>query len=127
MDGSADDSGAWEYGRLEVLINSVWSILDEDFFAQDLGRRGARVACRSLGFATGAQLLVGASSPFPAPKGSIRLTNGITCDGSEVSLADCDIIIPDYDLSDYSGTSQLSAIALICSNPSGVPCTSPSN
>lgn len=38
--------GAWEYGRLEVLINGFWSIIDEGRFGKDLGRRGALVACR---------------------------------------------------------------------------------
>jgi len=120
--GSADAGGAWEYGRLEVLINSIWSVVEEGFFSQDLGRRGAQVACRSLGFAAGAQLLVGQSSPFPASTGSLSLTNEITCDGSETSLADCDITIRDYDNFDYGGALQQTAVALICSNPSGVPC-----
>ena len=125
MGGSADAGGAWEYGRLEVLINSIWSVVEEGSFAQDLGRRGAQVACRSLGFAAGAQLLVGQSSPFPAPIGSLSLANDITCDGSETSLADCDITIQEYDIFDYAGASRQTAVALICSNPSGVLCPSP--
>ena len=127
MGGSADEGGAWEYGRLEVLVNSIWSVVEDSFFSpeQDFGRRGAQVACRSLGFAAGAQLLVGDSSPFPSSTSSRSLTAGITCDGSETSLADCDINIRDHDRSDYAGSVLHTAVALICSNPSGVPCCAP--
>ena len=124
MGGSADAGGAWEYGRLEVLINSIWSVVEDELSVQDFGHRGAQVACRSLGFAAGAQLLVGQSSPFPASTGSFSLTNDITCDGSETSLADCDITIRDYEYSNY-GAVQYTAVALICSNPSGLPCPAP--
>ena len=119
VDGGADTAGAWEYGRLEVLINSVYTIVGERSNS-DIGRRGAQVACRSLGFAAGAQLLVGESSPFPGPPGSMRLSVSITCDGSEASLSDCDIEVPDYNFGgDYDGGEIPFAAALICTNPSG--------
>ena len=118
MGGSADEGGAWEYGRLEVLINGMWSVI----LFQDLGRRGEQVACRSLGFDAGAQLLVGQSSPFPGPPGSLRLTNDILCEGSETSLAECDITIRE---NDNGRVSLQSASALICSNPSGGICPAP--
>ena len=121
MGGSADEGGAWEYGRLEVLINGIWSFVKEEFSFEGIGLRGAQVACRSLGFAAGAQLVVGESSPFPASSGSLSLANEITCDGSETSLADCDITILASDRSDATLLQQ-TAVALICSNPSGVLC-----
>ena len=124
VDGGADTGGAWEYGRLEVLINSVYTTVAERRGSQ-IGRRGAQVACRSLGFAAGAQLRVGQSSPFPAPAGSVSLTDDIACDGSETSLADCDITILDYDEFDVTDPFQQTAVALICSNPSGVLWSAP--
>ena len=118
--GSADAGGAWEYGILEVLINSVYSIVEER--GEDFGRRGAQVACRSLGFTAGAQLLAGRSSPLPAPSTSPQVVRDITCDGSEASLADCDIRTRDYDYSfDYGFDVNPSSVALICTTPSGAP------
>ena len=121
--GSADAGGAWEYGRLEVLIDSIWTVLGEEPSGKSIGRRGAQVACRSLGFAAGAQPLVGRSSPFPGPPGSVRLIRRIECDGSEASLSGCDIEFPDIDFRDdyyYSEGVLRFAAALICTNPSGV-------
>ena len=114
--GSADAGGAWEYGRLEVLINSVYAIVGERSFGVVIGRRGAQVACRSLGYAAGAQLLVGRSSPFPGSPGSFRLAGSIVCDGSEASLSDCDIRIVDFRSDDDV---MPFATAVICTNPSG--------
>lgn len=122
--GSADAGGAWEYGILEVLINSVYSIVEER--GEDFGRRGAQVACRSLGFTAGAQLLAGRSSPLPAPSTSPQVVRDITCDGSEASLADCDIRTRDYDYSfDYGFDVNPSSVALICTTPSG--CDAPAS
>ena len=122
-DGSADAGGAWEYGRLEVLINGVYTILVDRGLISPIGRRGAQVACRSLGYATGAQLHVGNSSPLPGPPGSFTLSDRIVCNGSESSLSGCDIIFPDVDYSgDYSDGVRPFAVNLICSGPSGVVC-----
>lgn len=83
------------------------------------------MACRSLGFAAGAELLVGESSPFPGPPGSTRLGAIISCDGAETSLSDCDITIPDDGPTfDYFEGVRPFAAALICTNPSGVLHTS---
>eukprot|EP00892_Ulva_mutabilis_P007289 jgi/Ulvmu1/4932/UM204_0003.1 len=116
--GSADAGGSWEYGRLEVLINSVWSVIDDRF--RRFGRRGAQVACRTLGFATGAQILVGESSPFPAPNNAPVLIRDVTCDGSEATLAACEIDTDDNYFYDYGNSNSIQqAVALVCSNPSG--------
>lgn len=91
VDGRVDTGGRWEYSRLEVNIDGVWTIIGQRTLPEDLGRRGVQVACRSLGYATGAQLLVGDSSPFPGHPGSSRLTTGIDCSGAESSLGECAI------------------------------------
>ena len=114
--GSADAGGTWEYGRLEVLIEGVWSIILEG----DLGRRGAQVACRSLGYATGAQLLVGSISPFPAVESGPNLISSIICEGSEDSLSDCSITLDNEDHRNlFVGESVPEAVAIICTTPSG--------
>ena len=120
VDGSADAGGAWEYGRLEVLIDSVWTVLAEGSFGDEIGRRGVQVVCRSLGFEAGAQMLAGLASPFPGPPGSVSLTNGIICNGTEASLSECVINPPDDYDRDYSEGVRPFAAALICTNPSGV-------
>lgn len=116
--GSAAPGGAWEYGRLEVLVNGFWSIIDEGRFGEDLGRRGALVACRDLGYATGAQLLAGRTSALPVadpPPVGIR---SVSCDGTEDVLTDCDI---EFSMDGYGFdySSGVGAVALVCSNPSG--------
>ena len=122
--GGADAGGAWEYGRLEVFINTEFTVVGERRFGTTIGRLAAQVACRSLGYATGAKLLAGASSPFPAPPGSITVINFIGCDGSEANLPDCGINIPEYGFrGDYDEDVQPFTASLICTNPSGVrPC-----
>lgn len=103
-------------------MNSLWSIVKERSFGDQFGRREAEVACRSLGFTTGAQLLVGDSSPFPAPSSAPGLVNEITCGGSESSLAECNIDVNDYDFGygdDYGSDLARRSAALICTSPSG--------
>ena len=66
--GQADPGGAWAYGRLQVFTGRFFSSLAEQTISnnnQELGVRGVAVACRSLGFATGAQLVSGISSRAP--------------------------------------------------------------
>ena len=119
--GSADADGAWEYGIIEVLVGGVYSVIDGP---RSFGRRGAQVACRSLGFATGAQLIVGRSSPLPAPLTSPTLIDSITCDGSEASLADCDIRTRESEsFYDYGFDVNIQSVALLCTTPSGAPDT----
>lgn len=116
---------------LEIVFNGVWSILREGAFKGDaLGWRGAHVACRSLGFDTGAQVLTGASAPFVAPMSAPDFIDRITCVGSEDDLAMCDIDVMPVE-SDFANGQQSSdyeadavlvtdAVALICTTPSGV-------
>ena len=92
---------------------------------QQLGRRGAQGACRSLGYSAGAQLLLGMSSPFPADEFARELERTFTCDGSEESLAECDTTraFPDYLNNRYCDLATRS-ISLICSTPSGAQTSS---
>lgn len=84
----------------------------------NFGRLGADVACRSLGFDVGAILLVGDSSPFPLTVANSPRLRRITCDGSESTLAGCDIDAYDFLIDD--GIIADEAVALICTTPSGV-------
>ena len=118
--GGADAGGAWEYGILEVLLSGFYSDLENGI--NRFGRRGAQVACRSLGFATGAQLLAGQSSPLPTPATSLTLISDITCDGSETSLADCNFRTltsePNIDYG-FDVDVNIQSVALLCTTPSG--------
>lgn len=122
VDGRADSEGAWAYGRLEVLADGVWSVLwTEPLRFNVLGRLGVQVACRSLGFDTGAQLLVGEASPFPAPPGLLGLVVEIKCVGSEASLAECEIVLEEGgEGAFHSTTVQPYSMAVMCANPPGV-------
>ena len=123
--GRAGTGSAWAYGILEVLANGIYSVIDNDL--RSFGRRGAQVACRSLGCATGAQLLVGRSTPLPAPLMSPRAIGEITCDGSEASLADCDIRTRESEsFYDYGFDVNIQSVALLCTTPSGAPHTNAS-
>ena len=118
--GSADVSGQWEYGRLEALIDGFWTALDEQTSSDNFGRRGAQVACETLGYATGAQLLAGAASALPSFSYEAAFRRSADCDGTEDSFSDCYL--------DYDGYFRVQAnvdglsvddVALLCVNPSG--------
>ena len=120
--GRADPQGQWEYGRLEVLINGVWIPLDDQTTADNLGRRGVQVACRTLGYATGAQLLAGADSALPtlSTEGITRIQ--IECGGGEDTLTDCEVFDRRDDFSYFNPGNAgqiVDDIALVCTNPSG--------
>lgn len=116
--GSADADGAWAYGRLEVFDGSFFSSV-KDSGSLGVGRRGAQVACRSLGFAAGAQIVSGEFSALPGDTAAVDTVSRISCHGDEPTLAACEIIqSSDYGF-DYG--SEDATVALICSNPSGAP------
>lgn len=89
-----------------------------------------QVACRTLDFTTGAQIVAGRRSPFPSPQSTPRFINSVQCNGTETSLADCDLDTGEarYDeanfYEDYSEL-QTGSVAAICFNPSGAdsPCS----
>eukprot|EP00892_Ulva_mutabilis_P011614 jgi/Ulvmu1/8825/UM049_0005.1 len=135
VDGDADPGGAWEYGRLEVVQDGFWSTVIDALplrdFEDDFGRRAAQVACRSLGYTSGAQLLVGQSSPFATDRATLVTELVWECNGSEASLGECatssrgrsrdqrldadDIAFDDGFIRD--------SVALLCATPSG--CSEP--
>lgn len=122
VDGDADPGGAWEYGRLEMFDGETFVLVADSTLNQGLGRRGAIVACRTLGFATGGQALAGATSVLPDLKardtgvGTIE----IACDGDEASLVDCELHPGSGIYYLYDEVVEEKAVALLCYNPSGV-------
>eukprot|EP00892_Ulva_mutabilis_P004965 jgi/Ulvmu1/2840/UM144_0005.1 len=121
--GAADPGGAWEYGRLEVFDGDFFSNVAETSFSQALGRRGVETACRTLGFATGAQLLSGRGSALPGTDGTRDTLGVIVCTDDADTLSDC-TIRSDYGYGYYNGdTEGDNAVALLCFTPSGCPAT----
>lgn len=78
-----------------------------------------QVACKSLGFTTGAQMLVGESSPFTAPADSASLIREIVCAGTEMSLDECDIENREYEGFDYGEDIITTPVAVVCTTTSG--------
>lgn len=114
--GREDVGGAWAYGQLKVFDGNIFSSISENVLDENFGRRGAQVACRSLGFSAGAQFYSRADSLLPITDTSAVRQLRVQCRGDEVSLSDCEIdTAPDSILG--SGSND---IVLLCSNPSGV-------
>ena len=129
MGGRSDPQGRWEYGRLEVLANGVWIPLDDQSSFDNFGRRGAQVACQTLGYVTGAQLLAGADSVLPSLSSNDSAGIIIVCGGGEDTLADCTVLDLGLDFFIYFNPGNagqiVDDIALLCTNPSGtarIPC-----
>eukprot|EP00892_Ulva_mutabilis_P005580 jgi/Ulvmu1/3394/UM016_0010.1 len=114
--GSSDPGGAWAYGRIEVSDGPFFSGVSETESNEYFGRRAAQVACRSLGFTSGAQILAESLSALPGPAGVINTVNVVACRGDEESLADCEFRDDYYD-TEYR--LEDGAVALVCSTPSG--------
>ena len=91
-------------GRIEVYINSMWRPVCS---YSDWGRDEGLAVCKQLGFA-------GLLNTFPSNDfGQVQATSGITgisCAGSEVSLADCN-----WDTSNTSVSPHCPYMAAICS------------
>lgn len=78
------------------------------------------VACRTLGFATGAQLLAGSRSGLPGFDGTAATNVQLACNGDDATLADCTTNAPEpYDY-DEENVRDEDAVVLLCFNPSGV-------
>lgn len=116
--GREDPNGSWAYGRLEVFDGNIFSSIGESVLDQNFGRRGASVACRSLGFSAGAQFYTQSLRAIPNTDTSTDRQLTIRCRGTEQSLADCEIDSREEDTVFDSGSSN--SVALVCSNPSGV-------
>lgn len=117
--GAAAAAGGWEYGRVQVSDGTFFrSVLDRNSFP-NLGRRGAQVACHSLGFDSGAKLLSGTRSGLPGNDNALATSERFLCTGREETMDDCSMevdIFREYD-DDVPG---LSAVAVICASGSGV-------
>eukprot|EP00892_Ulva_mutabilis_P008280 jgi/Ulvmu1/5824/UM025_0081.1 len=85
-------------------------------YSEEVGRGGVEVACRTLGFDTGAQLLSGIDSGLPGMGETVETIGQVTCLEGAETLADC-TIETDYFGSDY-GNGQ-DAVAILCFKPSG--------
>ena len=121
--GQSDPGGSWAYGVLEVSDGNFFSsIADRINLNQNFGRRAAAVACRSMGFNTGAQVLSGESSALPFEDGTVNTMGSISCRGDGMSLSECQTSISR--VFDYGTPPGDLAVALVCSNASGaVPTT----
>ena len=126
--GASDPRGQWEYGRLEILWLGAWTIITQPTgsflsprFNDETSPSVVQVACKSLGYSTGAQMLVGISSPFAAPVSTPTLISRIDCNGSEASLQECGIDTMAFDDNVFEDDGELvtDAVALVCMNPSG--------
>lgn len=119
VDGAADPDGAWAYGRLEVVFDGFWTTLSEND-DQALGRRGAAVACRSLGFAAGAQFTASNAAPLPGDGVDARSAVSLACRGDEESLAACAGTATRRGVfEDASIAGGLFDVAVMCTNPTG--------
>lgn len=115
MGGRADPGGAWQYGRLELRDRGVFVGLQDLVFTQSLGRRGAQVACRQLGFRAGAEVIVGDNSALPGPAGVTDGVSAVLCQGSEQQLGDCEVFR--QSALAFCSAEDACNVALVCSNP----------
>ena len=120
MGGRVGPGGLWEYGRVELVIDGVWTVLADRFRrSEDIGRQGAQVLCRSLGYGTGAKIVVGRFSPFPAPLAVPDAFPAFSCNGTELALSDCDVSFPRVS-NDYGAEFIDRTVGVLCTTPSGV-------
>lgn len=78
-------------GRVEIKVFGTWGYVCDDKF----GMADADVVCRELGFAHGAEEVVGNSVYMPnenvqTQNKTIFIMDGVECQGNETSLKDCD-------------------------------------
>lgn len=77
-----------------------------------------QVACKTLGFTTGGQIIVGEASPFPAPGSSTILIRNIICQGTEMAIEDC--VVRDLYFDDYIDEDIFTdPVALVCTTGTG--------
>ena len=75
------------------------------------------MACRSLGFETGAQIISGEGSALPLEDGTVNTMGQIICNGDEMSLSECRTSVSP--VFDYGAPPGDFAVALVCSSASG--------
>ena len=119
MGGSAGPGASWQYGRLEVINRGFLTAVTEN--TRDnraIGRRGVTVACRSLGFPTGAQLLAGGSTALPGRAEFAAGISRIFCRGDEETLTACTLFEDVGPFRDYASLVD-DSVAIMCMTPSG--------
>ena len=80
-DSRADPEGQWEYGRLEVIRQGVWTNI------RALGTpESASLACQAFGYEGGAPLQL---SPGTLGANIPTGRSSIACNDTDVSLSDC--------------------------------------
>ena len=122
--GRTDPEGVWQYGRLEFRDRGFFVGLSIRSFTIGLGRRGAQVACRQFGFASGAEAIISTTSALPGPAGVTDIVSSIVCNGTEETLGDCGVFRETADNFCFGGEDSCN-VALVCSNPTGVPLSCP--
>ena len=118
--GRTDPEGVWQYGRLEFRDRGVFVNLTPRSFTVGLGRSGAQVACRQLGFASGAEAIISTTSALPGPAGVTDAVSSIVCNGTEDTLGDC-IVVRRVDFISCAGGRDNCNAALVCASPTGKP------
>ena len=126
MGGRRAANGGWEYGRVEFRYGGfplglqVMEVFSRAF--RPLGRRGALVACRDLGYSSGVEAVTGSRSALSGPAGVTDFVSKILCLGGEERLLDCKIFgEPTYVPDPYCSDREDCNTALICATPSGAP------
>jgi len=123
--GRRSADGGWEYGRVEFRYGGIpLGLQVMDVFGIDfrpLGRRGALVACRDLGYTAGVEAIAGPRSALPGPAGLTDFVSRILCQGSEERLLECQVFgESDYVPDPLCFDREECNTALICTSPSGV-------
>eukprot|EP00892_Ulva_mutabilis_P001478 jgi/Ulvmu1/11330/UM074_0045.1 len=123
--GQAAADGSWAYGLLEVRDGSFFSGMAERVLGSSrqfaVGRLAARVACRSLGFGTGAKLLSGRGAVLTRPLPKVATVGTLRCLGTEASLAECNVTAPRPAPVGAPFTAPFGA-TLLCVTPSKADC-----
>lgn len=78
------------------------------------------MACRSLGFETGAQIVSGVGSALPLEDGTVNTMGQILCHGDEMSLSECQMSVSRVCDNDIPP-----GVSLVCSSASGAVPTKP--
>ena len=78
------------------------------------------MACRQLGFASGAEAIISTTSALPGPAGVTDAVSSIVCNGTEDTLGDC-IVVRRVDFISCAGGRDNCNVALVCAIPTGKP------
>jgi hypothetical protein len=106
------------YGRLEVLNKGFWSSVAYRY--DTLGLLGITVACRSLGFAGGADVSAGGrysqQGALPGGDNLQQQIRSIRCNGTETELSECEVNFTPSGPYDYYDEDHDEDVSVICFN-----------